>query len=84
MFSGQNSSLTKLKPEFWRELQSKFKVNWPEHLLSFNVLDTAIRRYEKDPEKVDSMKFYTLGDSWRENATFIGSLVSRRSSREIE
>lgn len=70
------SQLTQLKPECWRELQSKFKVDWPEHILAYDTIGNAIRRFEKFPQENGSTKIYTLDNSWRENGTFIARLVS--------
>lgn len=73
----KNSNLTELKPENFRELQVKFKENWPEHILAFTTLEIAIRRFENNNNDENLAKFYTLGDSWRENSTFIAILVSK-------
>lgn len=66
--------LTRLKPEFLEELKSKFKINWPEHIVEYNTINNAIQRYKKLPQEAESIKIYTLGDSWKENGTFVARL----------
>lgn len=74
MSASQDLKLILLKPEFYKELLPKFKINWPEHIVAYNTIDNAIQRYKKKETK--SIKIYTLEESWRENGTFVARLVS--------
>lgn len=71
----EDFKLTRIESKFLRPLQLKFKVNWPEHIMAYNTIELAVRRSEKSSEDADSVKIYTL-NSWRDNGTFIASLVS--------
>lgn len=70
----QNSKLSELSHHLLPELQAKFKVNWPEHIVAHNLLQSAINT--NNNEESNPIRFYTFKDSWKENGTFIATLVS--------
>lgn len=71
----ENSNLLELQPAHWRELQAKFKVNWPEHIVAYSTLDNAIKKHAGSFVQANPIKIYTF-NSWKENGTFIATLVS--------
>lgn len=78
-----NFKLCELSPSNWIELKDKFKVDWPHHIVAYSFLNNFIKRYEKNAdETIRNIKIFTLDDSWRENATFIGVIVSRENFKK--
>jgi hypothetical protein len=64
-------------------LRDSFKVNWPVHVMAFNLLDNLIHRYERHSEHREILKVFSVGvDGYIEDSTFIAILV--REMRESE
>lgn len=75
--------IKELSPSYWKELSEKFKVDWPQHIVGYSFLNNIIKRFERNSdETLKNVKVFTLDDSWRINATFIGVIVSNIHSRK--
>jgi hypothetical protein len=70
--SEAKNSLRKISLSNLVKLRDFYKVNWPQHVVTFNFIDSAISNFEKYPEEV---KIYTLNGVIDYDATFIGVTV---------
>lgn len=79
MSSSIEHSLVEIPIESLPLLRDSFKVNWPENVMSFNLISSLIDRYEKYPEHRELLRIYCVDGKISEDSTFIAILVSERA-----
>lgn len=58
-------------------LRDIFKINWPQHIIAFNLIDQMILRFKKYPSQRKLIKFYNNNGCVDEDGTFIGIIVRK-------
>lgn len=68
MSDSRENSLIEISLESLPILRDKFKVEWPSHVIAYNLLDNYIKS-----QKVQ--KVYGLNGEWENDGTFIAVMV---------
>lgn len=67
----QPNCLVEIPIETFPTLRDLYKVQWPQHVLSFSLIENCIRRIKVFPEQKENFKFYSLNGDWKSDGTFI-------------
>jgi hypothetical protein len=71
--------LVEISNESLLKLRDFYQVNWPEHIIAFNYIDTMIKRFKKYPENREIHKIYSINGVVEEDATFISIMVREKN-----
>lgn len=83
MSTYQENSLVQISDELLVNLRESYKVNWPEHIIAYNFIETMIKRYKSNPETREINKIYSINGEANGDATFIGIMVSESEKKNI-
>jgi hypothetical protein len=67
--------LLEIPEENLEKLRDSYKVDWPSHINSHNLLDMMIKKLKKYSEQREYFKVLSLGGLVEEDATFIVVMV---------
>lgn len=81
IMSNVDHSLVEIEAESLPSLRDSFKVNWPEHVMAYNLIDNLIERFKKHPEHREFLKIYSI-DGDIADSTFIAVMVRKMSISE--
>lgn len=79
MSDGRKNSLFEIPVKSFPILRDKFKVDWPNHILAFSLLDNYFKRFTKSPESQKLQKVYSLNGEWENDGTFVSVMVRQIS-----
>jgi hypothetical protein len=69
------NSLVEVPTESLPALRDKFKVDWPQHIAAFSLIDNFISRFDKNSKSRESAKIYSVNENWESNGTFVAVMV---------
>lgn len=71
-------SLKEISSNDLRQLKELYKVEWPLHIMTYNLLKNFAGRFEKDRKLREKVNFWSLDGNWRDHGTFVmtfGSMI---------
>ena len=77
---GRVKRLVEVELESLAALRDKFKVDWPTHISAFSLIDTFIRRFDKNPKSRETVKIYSLNGNWESYGTFVAKMVREKQN----
>lgn len=63
--------LKKISASALRELKELYKVKWPLHIGTYNLIRNFAERIEKDPKWEEKAEFWSLNGNWRQHGSFV-------------
>lgn len=54
-----------------RQLKELYKVEWPLHIATYNLLKNFADRFERDPKWKGNVSFWSLDGNWHEHGSFV-------------
>lgn len=64
-------ALTEISPNDLRQLKELYKIEWPLHIATHNLLKNFASRFEKDPKWKEKVSFWSLDGNWRDHGSFV-------------
>lgn len=64
-------ALTNISATSLSELKELYRVDWPLHVGSYNLLKVYAKRFTENPKWEEKVKFWTLNDNWRQHGSFV-------------